>query len=168
MNTDSGFKYVFWGLVVIFAASFLLLPFRLYRGLDLLGIMSGCGLPPIPALAPLIPLALLVCIYVVVVAVLVHRDARKRGMDPWLWATVAAFVPYLIGVIIYLVARSTGGSPCIDCGRRIQRDFVVCPYCGTSQQTTCPDCRKIVRPDWKACPYCGRRMGSGESPPNSP
>jgi RNA polymerase subunit RPABC4/transcription elongation factor Spt4 len=168
MNTDSGFKYVFWGLVAIFAISFLLLPFRFHSGMHHLGIRSWCGLPPIPGLVPFVPLALLMCIYVVVVAILVHRDARKRGMDPWLWATIAAFVPYLIGVIIYLVARSTSGSPCIDCGQKIQRDFLVCPYCGTTQQATCPDCRKTVRPDWKACPYCGRGLGGDESPPSTP
>lgn len=163
MNTDSGFKYVFWGLVVIVAFFLLLVPGRFDHGAHLLGLGCGPVVPSIRGFFPFFPLFILVVLYIAVVATLVYRDARKRGMDPWLWATVAAFVPYLIGVIIYLVARSTGGPPCVSCGRKLQRDFAICPYCGASQQLLCPDCRKPVGPDWKACPYCGRRLGKTPS-----
>ncbi|MBG9792217.1 hypothetical protein ABD76_06760 [Paenibacillus dendritiformis] len=42
----------------------------------------------------------------------IYKDAARHGMDPWLWATIAVYVPNLIGVILYFVARSrseTGG-----------------------------------------------------------
>ncbi|MGG4395890.1 hypothetical protein ABEX25_16440 [Paenibacillus thiaminolyticus] len=35
----------------------------------------------------------------------IYKDAARHGMDPWLWATIAVYVPNLIGVILYFVAR---------------------------------------------------------------
>ena len=46
------------------------------------------------------------------IAAYVYQDAKRRGLDPWLWATVAAFVPYFIGLIIYLVMRQSARGAC--------------------------------------------------------
>jgi RNA polymerase subunit RPABC4/transcription elongation factor Spt4 len=103
-------------------------------------------------------------IYVTVVAALVYRDASKRGMDPWLWAAVAAFVPFLIGVVIYLVVRSNGQVECGNCGKTIRAEYKVCPYCGKSRELLCAGCRRPVSPEWKVCPYCEASLATGPDP----
>ncbi len=89
------------------------------------------------------------------IAILVFRDAKKRGMNPWLWATVATFVPNLLGVVIYLIVRYTFKTPCPSCGHGLQGDFNICPYCGAKLKVNCPSCGKEVSDEWKICPYCG-------------
>ena len=51
-------------------------------------------------------LAIPICI-----AVYVYQDAKRRGMEPILWALVAAIVPWFIGLIIYLLVRSGHSAP---------------------------------------------------------
>ncbi len=97
------------------------------------------------------------------IAILVHKDASKRGMDPWLWATVATFVPNLIGVIIYLIVRYSVKKTCVACGKGLQSDFMVCPYCGASQELLCPGCGVPTSPEWNMCPHCGHNMKTIES-----
>ena len=41
-----------------------------------------------------------------VIGVVVYKDAKAHDLNPWLWMVVAVFTPNLIGVIIYLVVRS--------------------------------------------------------------
>ncbi len=36
----------------------------------------------------------------VLIGVMVYRDAKARGMEPWLWAAVCVLVPYFIGLIV--------------------------------------------------------------------
>lgn len=45
--------------------------------------------------------------------------------------------------------------PCPSCGRPVQEDFVLCPYCGTQLKRSCPSCRRAVEVEWNVCPYCG-------------
>ena len=96
--------------------------------------------------------------FLAMIATLVYRDAKKKGMDPWLWATVATFMPNLIGVIIYLIVRYNVKKTCVACGKGLQGDFMVCPYCGASQEVNCPACQKPTAPDWKICPHCGHKL----------
>ncbi len=162
---DSGFKYVFWGLLILFALT-IAAPMLLRLGT---GILWGGGdwphggpffvsfLPHVP------PLFVMSAIYFLVVATLVYRDAARRGMDPWLWATIAAFLPFFIGVVIYLVMRNSAQGRCSQCGRPVRADYRVCPYCGQSQSLQCPQCHEPVAVDWKVCPHCGRSL-VGPSP----
>jgi hypothetical protein len=79
--------------------------------------------------AALVPLIILVLLYIAVVAPVVFRDASRRDLDPWLWTSVATFLPYLLGVILYLVRRSDVGRRCPGCGRPVASDWQVCPAC---------------------------------------
>lgn len=92
------------------------------------------------------------------IATLVYKDAKKKGMDPWLWATVATFMPNLIGVIIYLIVRYNVKKTCVACSKGLQGDFMVCPYCGASQELLCPSCEAPTAPEWNICPHCGSRL----------
>lgn len=174
MHSDSPFKYVFWGLSIvvvglILGAMTLVLAPELIPGLKL---SIGRGMSPSERpffMGALVVAGLFALGILATIASIVFRDARKRGLDPWCWATVATFVPNLIGVIIYLIVRYNVKKVCVQCGRGLQGDFVVCPYCGRSQQVLCPACRTPVSPGWKVCPFCARPLetpgGAAPAPP---
>jgi RNA polymerase subunit RPABC4/transcription elongation factor Spt4 len=140
----SPFAFVFWALVVVLILALF--------GIGALVVYAG-GLGTEGFI--IIALAyLLMGVFLVLIPTLVYRDASKRGMDPWLWATVATFVPNLIGVVVYLIVRTQVRRTCISCGKGLQGDFKICPYCGERQELLCPQCSEPVAADWKVCPLC--------------
>jgi RNA polymerase subunit RPABC4/transcription elongation factor Spt4 len=144
MNTKSGFFILFWVLLVLATSGFLLM----------FGIFSIRSF----RLGEILPLGIatvFVFIVCAVVGVLVYRDAKNLGMDPWLWVCVAVFLPNLIGVIIYLLVRRSQRRKCVKCLQPLQADFKMCPYCGYDHEISCDNCKKTAAPDWTVCPYCG-------------
>ncbi len=119
MSYDSPFKIVFLVLVILVTAAIVGATWLVTYGL--LGIDVHAA-----ALAPLVVLVLL---YICIVAPVVYRDASRRDLDPWLWTSVATFLPYLLGVILYLVRRTDGGRRCPGCGKPAAPDWQVCPTC---------------------------------------
>lgn len=90
------------------------------------------------------------------IAVFVYRDAKKRGMEPILWAAIAVVIPSFIGLIIYLLARSGRSTLyCAHCGSPVDANYVVCPQCGTALKAYCSACGRPIEPDWKLCANCG-------------
>ena len=163
---QSPFRFLFWGLIsiMVMASSGPTLFFlmRGHWGGNWPGMLGG----PLLGLhfPSLLPVMLLTAIYVALVGGLVYRDSRKRGMDPWLWATIAVFIPAFIGVIIYLIVRSAAGRACLKCGKSIQADYWICPYCGHAQDLNCPQCRQSISADWRVCPHCEQPLGSAPAP----
>jgi RNA polymerase subunit RPABC4/transcription elongation factor Spt4 len=151
-ESSSPFVFVFWSLVVL--VLFLLVTCFFY--------MFDASGAPNRVLVLLVPTLLLLIAYLTLVPTLVYRDASRRGLNPWLWATVATFVPNLIGVIIYLVMRTQVSRACVSCGKGIKSDFKVCPYCGQTQESLCPRCEATVAHDWKVCPHCGQPLTAKE------
>jgi hypothetical protein len=122
-----------------------------------------------------------------------YRDARRRSDSPWLavFALAVNVLPYL-GLLLYVVLRPprtmdeerallleeqalTEGPaevisrPCPTCGREIELDFVICPYCRTQFARRCRACQRWLRLGWRVCPYCAEevvaqgRGGSGQA-----
>ena len=122
MSSKSPFFIVFWALAVVMTVA---------AGALLWGAGYGLlGMDVSPA--ALAPLLLLVVAYICIVAPVVYRDASRRCLDPWLWAAVATFLPYLLGVVLYLVRRTDGAqtdTPCPGCGQPVAGDWRVCPRC---------------------------------------
>lgn len=139
---------------------------------------SGFAVPAIAALV-----AYLVVLWVGL-AYWVVRDARMRSHSA-VFALVGAglglFLPFL-GVLVYLVVRpphtleeehqleleeralleppeESTLRPCPTCGREIERDFVVCPYCRTQFARRCHSCQRWLRLGWRLCPYCAEEVG---------
>ena len=155
---NSPFKFVFWGIVVLVLLS---LPFaRLVTLLPPWNTWHAGCFPPLMArsVAMLFPVTALAIIYVAIVATLVYRDASRRGMDPWLWATVATFLPFFIGVFLYLVMRTNGRRTCPKCGKALQADFKACPYCGHVEELVCSQCQTPIAAGWKFCAKCGHPL----------
>jgi uncharacterized OB-fold protein len=43
---------------------------------------------------------------------------------------------------------------CPSCGRDVEPDWKVCPYCTETLTRVCSKCGTEARPEWKFCPYC--------------
>lgn len=115
------------------------------------------------------------------------KDARSRSDNVGfhLFAMGINLVVPLLGLVVYLLIRPTMtlaeeraleleaealagpppdleiNRPCPACGRDIERDFVLCPYCHTRFAKRCPACRKSVRLGWTLCPYCAASLELG-------
>lgn len=94
-----------------------------------------------------------------VVAGFVFVDAKKRNMNPLLWAVIAFFGPFLLGLLIYFICRTPlSDLQCPKCGKNINKDDKMCPHCGTVMTTTCPQCEFPVSKGWTTCPKCGNTL----------
>jgi RNA polymerase subunit RPABC4/transcription elongation factor Spt4 len=128
--------------------------------------------------------------YVVVLwvatAYFVWRDARRRSSSILfsIVALVIGFVPPFLGPLVYLVIRpprtldeeralaleqqtlleidqdQAEVRPCPSCGREIESQFIVCPYCRTQFARRCRGCDRVLRLGWAVCPYCAEEVGS--------
>lgn len=84
-----------------------------------LGFFIG-GLAAIAAIATIIFLA-----------VWTYRDADDRGMIPILWTALVVLVPSFIGLIVYLVVRtSTNKVKCSNCNTYVNSNIKYCSNCG--------------------------------------
>ena len=131
-----------------------------------------------------------VAIYLIVLwialAFYVARDARRRSRS-WLFTGLAALlglIPPFLGPLVYLVIRppqtldenrafhleeqafldpepdGIGSRPCPTCGREIEPDFIVCPYCRTQFARRCTACDRSLRLGCSVCPYCATEVGA--------
>jgi hypothetical protein len=66
----------------------------------------------------------------------VYADARRRGMPPVLWTLVAAFIPNLLGFLLYFASRRPIALPCPRCGQAITPDQRFCSWCGHQGSST--------------------------------
>jgi hypothetical protein len=139
-------------------------------------------------------LVLYVALLLVALAYNVVRDARRRSPSILfaILATLLAFVPPFLGALIYLVIRpprtideeraleleqqvlaepptdEPETRPCPTCGRDIEQDFVICPYCRTQFARRCAGCERRLRLGWPVCPYCAAEVGSHPLPTAPP
>lgn len=88
----------------------------------------------------------------------VHHDARARGMQPVLWALIAVFGPYFVGLIIYLIVRSPLPARCTSCGALSPMSSTFCPQCGRPLQRRCGSCNVAVEAQHRFCQACGAAL----------
>ena len=121
----------------------------------------------------------------VATAFFVWRDARRRSesMVFQLFALLLGFVPPFLGALVYLVVRPprtldeerafaleeqslreleaepVALRPCPSCGKDIETEFIVCPFCRTQFARRCHRCDRVLRLGWAVCPYCAEEVG---------
>jgi len=91
---------------------------------------------------------MLICM--VLAAMFVYSDAKKRNMNEVVWALVAFFVPVFIGVIVYIAIREPiTTNACPVCGEAISGNDKECKKCHTILMTACNKCGFPLKKDWK-------------------
>ncbi len=122
----------------------------------------------------------------VATAYFVWRDARRRSPSALfsLLALVLGFIPPFLGALVYLVIRpprtldderalaleertlrEMDGDqfttrPCPSCGREIEAEFIICPFCSTQFARRCRNRDHVLRLGWAVCPYCAEEVGN--------
>ena len=111
------------------------------------------------------------------------RDMHDRTENPVLPYVAAALIlaptPFLfvLGVIIYrvirpaerlgevyernlaeeaLLAEVEAVKTCRSCDRRVDQEWIICPWCRTRLNRVCPNCEKLVGLDWTLGAWCGK------------
>jgi len=105
-------------------------------------------------------LAVFMLFLVIGIGCFVHADARRRGMNPLLWTLIAVFVPYFIGLIVYLLTRKPLQAACLACGVVVAEESVFCPQCGHALRRQCPSCKAMLDSANRFCPKCGTKVDS--------
>jgi RNA polymerase subunit RPABC4/transcription elongation factor Spt4 len=103
----------------------------------------------------------------------VIRDAYLRGSNPVIWGIIA-LIPFL-GAFAYSMLRPpmllsdrdeqdldftlkqrelAKYGECGKCGYPVEREYLMCPRCGTQLKNECISCGHALNPDWTVCPYC--------------
>ncbi len=139
-------------------------------------------------------LILYVALLLVALAYNVVRDARRRSpsIPVAIFACRLAFVPPVLGALIFLGIRpprtlaeerslaleqqileeppsgTPETRPCPTCGRDIEEEFVICPYCRTQFARRCTVCERRLRLGWPVCPFCATEVGAHALPPATP
>ena len=150
MKRESKFKFVFWGLLVVFIL--------LWAAVSVVGYYDNQESEQLIFVLIMSVTFICILVYIFFVGRFIYRDAEKRGLDAWMWATIGAFIPHFVGLIIYLVMRQPQKTSCVKCGKGIKDDFKLCPYCGQNHDLSCNNCKKKVSVDWIACPYCSHSL----------
>ena len=107
-----------------------------------------------------------------------HRDIASRSANRMQRVAGVAVVALfnLPGLLVYLALRPPETSAdmlirqleaealvqdmerqqaCPGCGHSMGAEFVACPYCRTSVETSCVACTRSLLTAWVLCPYCG-------------
>jgi hypothetical protein len=80
-----------------------------------------------------IPMIIMVAVIALHIAILVWvaRDAKSRGMDNAVLWMILVLLTGLIGLVIYLLARTQGNLvQCPNCRNNRLQASVRCPHCG--------------------------------------
>lgn len=87
-------------------------------------------------------------------AIWVAMDSRKRGEEYWWLWTIAAFIAFPVGIIVYAIVSRSDRRRCNNCGKEVPKDLKLCPYCGQRCGNFCPNCGQNVQSGWRFCPNC--------------
>lgn len=107
-----------------------------------------------------------------------YRDIQERTRDQATQAISALLVLIFNfpGLLLYVVLRPKSTlaemydrqleaeallheiqeqSTCPSCRRKVEAEFIACPFCRATLRTACEDCGKPLMSSWVLCPYCG-------------
>lgn len=97
----------------------------------------------------------------------VYRDAKRRSMNPVLWALLVLILSpaYMcIGLIIYLLVREPLPYNCPQCASEVNARFNFCPNCKYNLRPACPQCQREVSDNDKFCPFCATELTHAPKP----
>ncbi|MCG2770435.1 MAG: zinc ribbon domain-containing protein [Anaerolineae bacterium] len=113
------------------------------------------------------------------------RDIRARSRD-LLTALLSLLVVLLFnlpGLLLYFVLRPRqtlsevyareleeeallqeieDRHTCPECERRVEPDFMLCPWCLATLRNRCSVCGNLLNLRWEVCPHCGEKVPAVE------
>jgi RNA polymerase subunit RPABC4/transcription elongation factor Spt4 len=119
----------------------------------------------------------------IVAAYWAFRDMRDRTENPLLpflaTGLIIMFLPFFfpLGVVVYrvvrpperlgdvyernlaeeaLLAEVEAVKTCRNCDRRVDPEWILCPWCRQRLNRVCPNCERLVGLDWSLCAWCGK------------
>lgn len=109
----------------------------------------------------LVLVAALFLVLPIMIGVYVYRDANSLGMNAAFWTLIAVLTP-VIGLIIYLVVRSSSNAyECPTCKAPVLEEYASCPKCGTLLKAKCKRCGNVLSSGWQNCSNCGEPIPVG-------
>lgn len=99
---------------------------------------------------------LLVCVYWVLVALWMYRDAARCKISPLYWGLIGLFTN-LIGLIVYKIYKHSA-TLCPACGAAQSAGHLYCSFCGAQLGARCANCGGKVGAKDSFCHHCGNKI----------
>lgn len=96
------------------------------------------------------------CIYWVLIALWMYRDAAKHKLTSLYWGLIG-LCTNIIGLIVYLIYKHSLAI-CPVCGTAQRTNHLYCTNCGKQLGTLCPHCGGMISPKDAFCPHCGKKV----------
>ncbi len=96
------------------------------------------------------------CVYWVLVALWLYRDAAKCKLSSLYWGLIGLFTN-LIGLIVYKIYKRSMAI-CASCGAAQSPEHLYCSFCGTQLGTRCESCGCKVGSKDSFCHHCGNKI----------
>ena len=115
-----------------------------------------------------------------------RQAADRRPGAACCCATACSLFPF-VGTIVYMIVRppeyledvrerelemqaaearlaQLSYLACQNCGREVEKDFLICPSCHSRLREPCGHCQRPLEMHWSVCPYCETPV-VGAAPP---
>lgn len=99
---------------------------------------------------------LLVCVYWVLVALWMYRDAARCKLSPLYWGLIGLFTNP-IGLIVYKIYKHSA-TLCPACGAAQSAGHLYCSFCGAQLGARCANCGGKVGAKDSFCHHCGNKI----------
>lgn len=99
---------------------------------------------------------LLVCVYWVLVALWMYRDAARCKLSPLYWGLIGLFTN-LIVLIVYKIYKHSA-TLCPACGAAQSAGHLYCSFCGAQLGARCANCGGKVGAKDSFCHHCGNKI----------
>lgn len=96
------------------------------------------------------------CVYWVLIALWLYKDAAKCRLSPLYWGLIGLFTN-IIGLIVYKIYKRSM-AVCPACGAAQSAEHLYCTVCGTQLGQRCESCGSKVSPRDSFCPHCGKQI----------
>ncbi len=96
------------------------------------------------------------CVYWVLIALWMYRDAARCRLSSLYWGLIGLFTN-LIGLIVYKIYKRSMAI-CTACGAAQGAAHLYCSACGAQLGTRCDSCGSKVGPKDSFCHHCGNKI----------
>lgn len=96
------------------------------------------------------------CVYWVLVALWMYKDAAKCRLSPLCWGLIG-LLTNLVGLIVYKIYKRSM-AVCTSCGGAQSAGHLYCSFCGAQLGTRCEGCGCKVGERDSFCHHCGKKI----------